>query len=152
MSVEAMSRNRVWLPATALILLLGVPSLNAQVAGTMSGYVRDQTGAAVPGATITAVSIEQQLTRTALSDNTGFYNLLAMPPGTYEVSARARIRQAGAERRPAHAGEKLCASTSASRSASVQSEVTVTSTATLVNTTSQTLSAWSTTAGCRTCR
>ena len=140
MALEATSRNRVWLPATALILLLGVPSLNAQVAGTISGFVRDPTGAALPGATVTAVSIEQQLTRSVLSDDTGFYNLLAMPPGTYQISAQAP----GFEKQ-VQTGVRLTVSENLRldlglKVGAVQTEVTVTSQATLVNTTNQSLS------------
>src|SRR3954451_22685908 len=60
--------------------------MNAQVAGTISGYVRDATGASVPGATITAIQVGQQLTRSAVADGTGFYQLLAMPPGVYDLT------------------------------------------------------------------
>src|SRR5712692_8683362 len=65
-------------------------ALYGQVAGRISGFVRDPSGAIVSGATVTAVSVEQQLTRSAVSDNTGFFNLLAMPPGLYEVAVEAK--------------------------------------------------------------
>ena len=73
----------LWVPAVFLLLSCG---LEAQVAGRISGYVKDPSGAALPGATVTAVSDEQQLKRTIQSDDTGFYNLLAMPPGVYEIA------------------------------------------------------------------
>jgi hypothetical protein len=57
--------------------------LNAQVAGTISGFVKDPSGAIVPGANITAVLTGQQLTRTAQSDSTGFYNMLSKRPAGY---------------------------------------------------------------------
>ena len=68
--------------------------LNAQVAGRISGFVHDPSGANVAGASVTAVSDEQQLTRTVQSDSTGFFNLLAMPPGVYTVT----VESAGFER------------------------------------------------------
>ena len=114
--------------------------LGAQVAGSISGYVRDPTGAAVPGATLTFVSTEQTLTRTATSDPTGFYNLLAVPSGSYEVTTVAdgfdRTLQGGVR---LTLGESLRLDVTL-KIGSVQSEVTVASTATLVNTSSQTLS------------
>jgi hypothetical protein len=61
-------------------------TLNAQVAGNISGFVRDPTGAAVPNADVTAVLTGQQLARSTKSDSTGFFNLLAMQPGDYEIS------------------------------------------------------------------
>jgi hypothetical protein len=116
------------------------PSGCAQITGSISGYVRDQTGASIPGAAITARSVEQQLTRTAVTDTTGFFNLLAMPSGTFEVTAAAD----GFERQ-VQGGVRLSLAENlrldfALKVGSVQSEVTVNSTATLVNTTSQTLS------------
>lgn len=79
---------------TAFVLVLclaalGVPlDVHAQVAGTISGYVRDESGAVVPGADVKATMIGQQLTRSAVTDETGFFNLLAMPRGTYEITAQ----------------------------------------------------------------
>jgi hypothetical protein len=110
------------------------------VAGTISGYVRDQSGAAVANANVLAVLTGQQLSRSALTDTTGFYNLLAMQPGTYEltVSAPGFQKQVQSDVRLT-SGENLRLDAEL-KVGSVQSEVTVTSQATLVNTTSQTLS------------
>src|SRR5205814_131507 len=121
-----------------LFALLGMAGfLHAQVAGTISGFVKDQTGAVVPGANLTAVLTGQQLTRTAVSDSTGFYNLLSMQPGLYEVTTAAQ----GFEKQ-AQGGVRLTAGENLRvdvilKVGSVQSEIAVTSTATLVNTTNQ---------------
>src|SRR5689334_11064999 len=69
------------MPRSVLVLLVFAASLRGQVAGTISGFVKDQTGAIVPGAVVTAVLTGQQLTRSAPSDSTGFFNLLSMQPG-----------------------------------------------------------------------
>jgi carboxypeptidase family protein/TonB-dependent receptor-like protein len=63
--------------------------VEAQVTGSISGYLRDPSGAAVPGANVTAVMVEQQLTRKAQTDAEGFYNFVAMLPGTYQISFEA---------------------------------------------------------------
>jgi len=42
--------------------------------------------AVVAGSAVVAILTGQQLTRSVVSDSTGFYNFLAMQPGTYEVS------------------------------------------------------------------
>ncbi|MGH9657199.1 MAG: carboxypeptidase-like regulatory domain-containing protein, partial [Bryobacteraceae bacterium] len=123
-----------------LLCLAGVVSLHAQVAGRISGYVRDASGAVVTGATVRAVSVEQQLTRTVESDATGFYNLLAMPPAVYDVT----FENAGFERQ-VQKGVRLTLSEELRldvqlKVGAVQSEITVSSTATLVNTTSHVLS------------
>jgi hypothetical protein len=77
---------------TVLFLYLAAAGLsssaNAQVAGTISGFVRDESGAVVPGADVRATMIGQQLTRSAVTDETGFFNLLAMPRGNYEITAQ----------------------------------------------------------------
>src|SRR5215510_1477079 len=61
-------------------------AMHAQVAGKISGFVRDPTGAVITDASVTAISSEQQLRRTTASDSTGFYELIAMPPGTYDIT------------------------------------------------------------------
>ena len=123
-----------------VILLLLCCALHAQVAGRIGGFVKDPSGASVAGAAVTAVSEEQQLTRTARSDDTGFFNLLAMPPGTYNIT----VEGSGFEKQ-VQTGVQLALGETlrldvAMRLGGVQSEITVASTATLVNTTNQTLS------------
>ena len=76
--------------ARSFLAVFGIVfSLNAQVAGTISGFIKDQSGAVVPDANITAVLTGQQLTRNTQSDSTGFFNMLAMQPGVYEISTTA---------------------------------------------------------------
>jgi len=70
-----------------LVFLLSDVSLQAQVAGTISGFVRDQTGALIPGAEVTAEMVDRPVARTAVTGATGIYDLLAMPPGIYHLKA-----------------------------------------------------------------
>ncbi len=79
--------NRTAILLTILGALAVPATIDAQVAGTISGYVRDDSGAVVPGADVKATMIGQQTTRSAVTDATGFFNLLAMPRGAYEISA-----------------------------------------------------------------
>src|SRR5712691_11628490 len=135
------AKNCAFLRVTFASLAFCLASvLNAQVAGTISGYVRDASGASAPGATITAVLIGQKLTRSTVADSTGFYNLLAMPPGVYDITAES----AGFETQ-VQKGAQLTMSQNLRldtvlRVGAVRQEVTVVSQATLVDTTSQTLS------------
>ena len=69
----------------ALVVLSNPHSLHAQVTGTISGYVQDQGAGMVPGATVTAELEGQQLVRTAQTNETGFFDLRALPRGTYTV-------------------------------------------------------------------
>lgn len=61
---------------------------NASSSGSIGGTVADQTGAVIPGITVTAVSATGA-TFTAQSDATGAYRIADLPPGTYKVSAAA---------------------------------------------------------------
>ncbi|MGH2492904.1 MAG: carboxypeptidase regulatory-like domain-containing protein, partial [Candidatus Limnocylindria bacterium] len=69
----------------ALSLLVCPFAVQAQVNGTISGYVADQGGGVMPGATITAESAGQQLVRTTQTNAMGFFDLQALPRGRYQL-------------------------------------------------------------------
>ena len=54
---------------------------------TISGVVRDTSGALIPGVTITIKHVDSGLTRTVVSSETGNYIAPALPVGPYEVTA-----------------------------------------------------------------
>ena len=60
-------------------------SLSAQTTSTLSGSTIDKSAAAVPGAKVTVVNQETQLTRETLSDEEGSFNIPLLPPGSYSV-------------------------------------------------------------------
>jgi hypothetical protein len=70
-----------------LLLLLCTVQLRADVTGSIRGYVRDKSGAVLPNAAVTAVQASTGYTRSATSDGSGQYTLLALPPGTYKLTA-----------------------------------------------------------------
>ncbi|HJS98625.1 MAG TPA: carboxypeptidase-like regulatory domain-containing protein, partial [Terriglobales bacterium] len=57
----------------------------AQVSAKLSGLITDQSGAALPAATVAARNLDTGTSRAALTDQTGRYRLFALPPGQYEV-------------------------------------------------------------------
>jgi len=58
----------------------------AQVAnGTLVGNVRDESGGAVPGATVTATATRTNIIRTAISNETGNYSFNNLSAGIYRV-------------------------------------------------------------------
>ena len=75
-------------PLAAAAILGGAfaPPLHAQVAtGTIHGGVSDASGAAVPGALVTATNVNTRFTRSATTDASGQYSLVLLPVGQYQV-------------------------------------------------------------------
>ena len=70
----------------SLACLLSAGSSFAQT-GTASlyGRVTDQQGAVLPGVTVTVANSAAAVTRSTVSDATGNYQFLALPPGLYSV-------------------------------------------------------------------
>jgi outer membrane receptor for ferrienterochelin and colicin len=56
--------------------------------GSIKGFITDTTGALVPGVTVSATSVALMGTRTARSDRQGYYRLLDLPAGNYQLEAR----------------------------------------------------------------
>src|SRR5437773_2323146 len=70
------------------ILLPGDIRAQARLTGAdLDGTVRDESGAVIPGATITVTSVDTHVTRSALTDAQGHFVVPALAPGTYRVSA-----------------------------------------------------------------
>ena len=55
--------------------------------GTILGTVKDQSGAVLPGATITATNVETGIARNTTTGARGEYRLSALAVGAYEVHA-----------------------------------------------------------------
>jgi len=73
--------------AAALVAtLLLASAAHAQVAtGTILGNVKDSSGAAVPGASVTATNLGTQFARTTTTDASGQYALRLLPLGDYKL-------------------------------------------------------------------
>ncbi|MFQ5526988.1 MAG: carboxypeptidase regulatory-like domain-containing protein [Thermoanaerobaculia bacterium] len=93
--------RRTLIPVLCLALALLVPlSAQAQQAlGNIQGTVSDESGAAIPGATVSIENSDTGATRTAFSGDSGFYLAKALSPGTYDVTASLEgmqtVRQEG---------------------------------------------------------
>jgi len=70
-----------------LIFFLAVIPAWTQVTASISGRVEDDSGAAVSGAIVTVKSLETGATRSATTDETGSFRVLALPLGQQEVKA-----------------------------------------------------------------
>ena len=75
-----------------LILLLSAHVAFGQAqsnAADIQGTVRDSTGAVVPNATVTARNPGTNFSRSATTNDEGFYRIINVPPGDYEVTVEA---------------------------------------------------------------
>ncbi len=72
----------------ALLTALATPAF-AQPAqtGTISGDVKDATGGALPGVTVTMTSQDRGFSRSTVTDENGRYTFPAVPIGLYRVVA-----------------------------------------------------------------
>ena len=75
-------------PLALVIVCLLPHDAYSQVSALLSGRVTDQTGAAIQGATITATSDDTGITRSTVTNQSGMYELLALPIGHYSLSAK----------------------------------------------------------------
>src|SRR5215470_6288931 len=69
------------------VAIMSVATAIGQTTGTITGTVADQSGAAVPGATVTLKNTDTGISRTTLTSENGKYEALSLPAGTYEISA-----------------------------------------------------------------
>jgi hypothetical protein len=73
---------------TLVVALLagGADAIAQSSTGSFQGTVTDQSGAALPGVTITIVNPETNLTRTTVTNASGNYDAPLLPPGRYNIS------------------------------------------------------------------
>jgi hypothetical protein len=76
-----------WLYLGAFIL---VPGLAAQDTASLTGTVRDASGAVVPGAGISLMNVNTGITRKLAANSDGEYVAAGMQPGTYDLTVTAR--------------------------------------------------------------
>src|SRR5881296_430462 len=70
-----------------VIVLAGGLVYGQNFSAAISGFVRDTSGAVIPGTTVTAKHVETGLTRTVQSNEEGGYTMPQLPVGSYEVTA-----------------------------------------------------------------
>jgi len=79
-----------YLAGIAMMFLFASVAVLAQVeSGSITGSVTDQTGALVPGGTITVTNIGTNAARTAQSSSNGTYTITGLEPATYQVGVSA---------------------------------------------------------------
>jgi hypothetical protein len=79
-------RTRILTGLVVFSLMTAFPVLGQSPTGTISGHVTDQSGAVMPGVTITAASPVLQGVRTTVTTENGDYLIPLLPPGDYTVT------------------------------------------------------------------
>src|SRR5262245_57066640 len=81
---EIMIQLRIFIAYMVLSFTAGTVYAHSPAA-TISGIVRDQTGAVLPGVSIQVINRETGNVRTTISDDSGRYRVPALEAGTYAV-------------------------------------------------------------------
>ena len=79
-------RSLLWkLSGATLFVLCTTAFAWAQATAQLTGTVTDESGAVLPGVTVTATQTDTGLTRTAVTDAQGFYVITNLPTGPYRL-------------------------------------------------------------------
>src|SRR4028119_1976513 len=68
-------------------LLTSLPAFAQLTTGGVIGTVTDDSGAALPGVTVTAKNTATGVARVAVSESDGSFSIPRLQPGTYDVTA-----------------------------------------------------------------
>src|SRR5580658_5163635 len=75
----------------AVVILFSAASLTAQFdSGQISGFIRDQTSAIVPGATVTATNEGTKEPHRTVTNSEGYYVFPQLVVGSYSISIEAK--------------------------------------------------------------
>lgn len=87
---RAFAQSLLLMTAAVFVLALGGPSpVGAQVLyGSLVGNVTDETGAAIPGATVTIANKENAASRDTTTDSSGSFRFANVQPGTYTMTVQ----------------------------------------------------------------
>src|ERR1044072_8422568 len=91
-SLKSRLIGSVHIPCLFLVLLLCAPVAFGQTqsnAADLQGIVKDSTGAVVANATVTAHNARTGFSRSATTNDEGFFRLVNLPPADYEVTVEA---------------------------------------------------------------
>src|SRR2546428_444436 len=80
------ARSTVLLLIAVLIVAVPGPSAGQNIGATLQGLITDAQKAVLPGVTVTITNVDTGVSRTSVTDNTGWYRAAALMPGTYELS------------------------------------------------------------------
>src|SRR5919198_767735 len=126
--------------AATLLLMSTVTGTAQQNTGTILGVVKDSSGAVIPGASVTILNEETNLTRMVLTGENGAYRAPALPVGRYTLRVELPGFRTQAQRGLIlEVAQELVVNPTLEVGAVPQDEVVVSGEAPLVNTTSSAL-------------
>ena len=70
-----------------LVLVLASTAVAQITSATISGTVKDQTQGVLPGVDVVVKNVDTGLTRSAVTDGSGYFTIPGLPPGAYETRA-----------------------------------------------------------------
>jgi hypothetical protein len=82
---DAMTRMILRISIMGISVLLTCPLAWAQATAQLSGAVRDESGAVLPGVTVTVTQTDTGFTRTVVTEGTGVYVMPNLPLGPYRL-------------------------------------------------------------------
>ena len=91
-SLKALLTRSIPLTVLVLVALTFADVASGQTqsaAADLQGTIKDSTGAVVPNATITVRNPGTNISRTGTSNEEGFYRIVNLPPGDYEITVEA---------------------------------------------------------------
>src|SRR6185369_9574963 len=103
---KSMQATRV-IFAFAFLLMASLATFGQSESGRISGFAKDQNGAIVPGAAITAKNVRTGEQRTATSNEDGYYLIPALRASAYTITASAKDLSAQVENANVNVGQEL---------------------------------------------
>ena len=83
-----MKRTILATVVVVLFCLVHIETTSAQSTNaSVGGFVQDPSQAFIPGATVTATNTQTGVVTKAISNESGAYNIIALLPGTYKLTA-----------------------------------------------------------------
>jgi hypothetical protein len=99
---------RYFVGAIGMLLILSLPMRAQEATASIVGTVTDPKGAVIPDVKITATNTENHVGRETITNHEGYYELLALPIGTYQVTAeRQSFRKAASAVETLHINQVL---------------------------------------------
>jgi hypothetical protein len=79
--------NALFCAVLSILLILSVPAFAQDFRGAISGTVTDESGAVLPGVTVTVTNVETNQASPVVTDNRGVYQVRYLISGNYSVEA-----------------------------------------------------------------